>query len=76
MAIFVSGDAVYTGSNFINSWFASYDELIVNIDKLTYVVNLQNIELSNRSKKYKFFKRDTCDVNVVSETLNKYILKR
>jgi dTDP-glucose 4,6-dehydratase len=75
MAIFVTSDAGYIGINYINFWFASYDELIINLDKLTYVENLQNIELSNRSKKYKFFKGDIFDVNLVSETLNKYILE-
>ena len=41
--ILVTGGAGFIGSNFVLDWLAQSDETIVNLDKLTYAGNLQNL---------------------------------
>ena len=43
MAILVTGGAGFIGSNFVLDWLADSDELVINLDKLTYAGNLQNL---------------------------------
>ncbi|HNP25658.1 MAG TPA: NAD-dependent epimerase/dehydratase family protein, partial [Nitrosomonas sp.] len=41
--ILLTGGAGFIGSNFVLDWFRQSDEAIVNLDKLTYAGNLQNL---------------------------------
>ena len=41
--ILVTGGAGFIGSNFVLDWLAQSDEQIINLDKLTYAGNLQNL---------------------------------
>lgn len=41
MTILVTGGTGFIGSNFVLDWLAQCDELVVNLDKLTYAGNLQ-----------------------------------
>ena len=43
MTILVTGGAGFIGSNFVIDWLDHHDELIINIDKLTYAGNLNNL---------------------------------
>lgn len=43
MTILVTGGAGFIGSNFVLDWLAAGTETIVNVDKLTYAGNLQNL---------------------------------
>jgi nucleoside-diphosphate-sugar epimerase len=43
MTILVTGGAGFIGSNFCLDWLAQSDETLVNLDKLTYAGNLQNL---------------------------------
>jgi dTDP-glucose 4,6-dehydratase len=43
MSILVTGGAGFIGSNFVLDWLALNDEPVVNLDKLTYAGNLQNL---------------------------------
>jgi dTDP-glucose 4,6-dehydratase len=43
MTILVTGGAGFIGSNFVLDWLAQCDETVVNLDKLTYAGNLQNL---------------------------------
>jgi dTDP-glucose 4,6-dehydratase len=43
MMILVTGGAGFTGSSFVIDWLAHHDEAVVNLDKLTYAGNLNNL---------------------------------
>ena len=43
MTILVTGGAGFIGSNFVLDWLAQCDEPVVNLDKLTYAGNLENL---------------------------------
>jgi dTDP-glucose 4,6-dehydratase len=43
MTILVTGGAGFIGSNFVLDWVAQSHEPIVNLDKLTYAGNLENL---------------------------------
>lgn len=71
MTLLITGGAGFIGSNFIIDWFKNYSENIVNIDKLTYAGNLENL-LSVNNKNYKFEHGDISDANFIKKILNKY----
>lgn len=43
MTILVTGGAGFIGANFGIDWLARRDETVVNLDKLTYARNLQDL---------------------------------
>jgi dTDP-glucose 4,6-dehydratase len=43
MAILITGGAGFIGSNFIHGWCGASDETVVNLDRLTYAGNMQNL---------------------------------
>jgi dTDP-glucose 4,6-dehydratase len=69
MAILITGGAGFIGSNFIHAWFASSDEPVVNLDKLTYAGNAQNLASLPRNALYKFVHGDIADRPLVDELL-------
>jgi dTDP-glucose 4,6-dehydratase len=44
MTLLVTGCAGFIGSNFVHTWLSSSDEMVVNLDKLTYAGNLENLK--------------------------------
>ena len=50
----VTGGAGFIGSNFINYLHNNYEDDIINLDKLSYGSNLNNIKIDSR---YKFIKK-------------------
>ena len=43
MSILVTGGAGFIGCNFVLDWLAQSDELLINLDNLTYAGNLENL---------------------------------
>ncbi|HWK69206.1 MAG TPA: NAD-dependent epimerase/dehydratase family protein, partial [Burkholderiaceae bacterium] len=43
MSIIVTGGAGFIGSNFVLDWFATSDEPVITLDKLTYAGNPANL---------------------------------
>jgi dTDP-glucose 4,6-dehydratase len=41
--ILVTGGAGFIGANFVLDWLAQSDEALVNLDKLTYAGNRENL---------------------------------
>jgi len=70
MKILVTGGAGFIGSNFIHYWLNKYPEdKIINLDKLTYAGNLENLKTVEGNKNYSFIKGDICDENLVDKIL-------
>ena len=59
--IVVTGGAGFIGSNFVNDWLASSDEPILNLDKLTYAGNLNNLKAVSEDARHMFVQGDICD---------------
>jgi dTDP-glucose 4,6-dehydratase len=69
MKILVTGGAGFIGSAFIRLLIAETDHLVVNLDKLTYAGNLENLASVDSSGRYRFFHGDICDGRLVESIL-------
>lgn len=70
MKILVTGGAGFIGSNFILYWLKNHkDDKIVNLDKLTYAGNLENLKDTEGNPNYSFVRGDICDAKVVDEAM-------
>ena len=65
----VTGGAGFIGSNYIHYMFRKYgDEIrIINVDKLTYAGNLENLKDIEDKSNYTFVKADICDSEAISK---------
>lgn len=74
--ILVTGGAGFIGSNFIRYVFENtgFEGKIVNIDKLTYAGNLENLADINEkySDRYVFERVDICDYDRVEDIFKRY----
>jgi len=60
------------GSNFIHYILKKYrDYEIINLDKLTYAGNLENLKDIENDPRYKFIKGDIADREIVNELIQK-----
>jgi dTDP-glucose 4,6-dehydratase len=67
MKLLVTGGAGFIGSNFILYWMGKHpDDFIVNVDKLTYAGNLDNLESIAGNSHYQFIKADISDMSAMS----------
>lgn len=68
--ILVTGGAGFIGSNFIHYMLKKYpDYQIVNLDKLTYAGNLNNLRDIENNPRYKFIKGDICNPKIVDQIM-------
>jgi dTDP-glucose 4,6-dehydratase len=72
MTILVTGGAGFIGANFVLDWFAQSDETVVNLDKLTYAGNLENLRALQGNAKHVFVRGDICDREAVNALLLQY----
>ncbi|SER36394.1 dTDP-glucose 4,6-dehydratase [Nitrosomonas sp. Nm51] len=70
--ILVTGGAGFIGSNFILDWLAQSDETVINLDKLTYAGNLQNLVSLSGDSRYHFVRGDIGNQELVSGLLAQY----
>lgn len=67
--ILVTGGVGFIGSNFVLEWFAQGDVPLVNLDKLTYAGNPENLVTIAERTAYTFVQGDICDATLVSALL-------
>ena len=70
--ILVTGGAGFIGSNFVLDWLAQSDEKIVNLDKLTYAGNLQNLSSLTGDSRHFFVQGDIGDIQLVPQLLKQH----
>ncbi len=68
--ILVTGGSGFIGSNFIRYMLEKYPEhRIINLDKLTYAGNPDNLKDVENNPNYSFVRGDICDMDVVNEVM-------
>ena len=73
MNLLVTGGAGFIGSNFILYWLKKYpQDKILNLDKLTYAGNLENLKTVENNLNYAFVKGDICNLSLVDSIIKKY----
>ena len=72
MTIMVTGGSGFIGSNFVIEWLGKYDETIINLDKLTYAGNPENLVSLKNNSNHLFFQEDIANTPVVDKLLKDY----
>ena len=69
----ITGCAGFIGSNFVYYMLKKYDDiLLVNLDKLTYAGNLENLKGVEGDPRHVFVQGDICDKELVASLFEKY----
>lgn len=70
MKLLVTGGAGFIGANFIHYWLKNHpQDQIVNLDKLTYAGNLENLREAEKNPKLTFVKGDIADIKMVESVM-------
>ena len=70
MKILVTGGSGFIGSNFVRHLLAAHpQDSVINLDKLTYAGNPENLRDVERHPRYRFVKGDICDAALVQDLL-------
>lgn len=67
--ILVTGGAGFIGSNFVLDWLAAGGEPVLNLDKLTYAGNLENLRALQGDARHVFVQGDIGDQPLVEKLL-------
>lgn len=70
--ILVTGCAGFIGSNFVHTWLENHDEPVINLDKLTYAGNLDNLSALTEDARHTFVQGDIGDRATVDALLAKH----
>ncbi|MDD4497764.1 MAG: dTDP-glucose 4,6-dehydratase [Methanosarcinaceae archaeon] len=72
MRLLVTGGCGFIGSNFIIYMLEKYPDCrVINLDKLTYAGNPENLKSIRDNPNYTFIKGDICDREVVGKAMRK-----
>jgi len=69
MSILVTGGAGFIGSNFVLDWLRRQDEAVVNVDKLTYAGNRDNLVSIEGDPRHRLECRDIGDAAGITRLL-------
>ena len=72
MTILVTGGAGFIGTNFVLDWLRASDEPVINLDKLTYAGNLQNLASLDGDARHVFVHGDFGEAALVNQLLTQY----
>ena len=70
--ILVTGGAGFIGSNFIIDWLNGDGEALVNLDKLTYAGNAENLAAFANDSRYRFVHGDINDRPLIEALLREH----
>ena len=70
--ILVTGGAGFIGANFILEWLGQTDEPVLNLDKLTYAGNPENLAALHDDRRYTFVQGDIGDSALLASLLGRY----
>ena len=71
--ILITGGAGFIGSHLVRHWVKTYpDTMVVNLDKLTYAGNLENLKDIEKMPNYVFEKGDIVDSELITALFEKY----
>ncbi|MGL4450823.1 MAG: dTDP-glucose 4,6-dehydratase [Sarcina sp.] len=69
----VTGGAGFIGSNFVLYMLEKYKDIkIINLDKLTYAGNLENLKSIENNERHIFVQGDICDRELITSLFEKY----
>ena len=72
-SILITGGAGFIGSNFVRDLLERYDQCsVINLDKLTYAGNLENLEDVEDHSRYRFVKADISDRLLVESLVKEH----
>ena len=71
-SLFVTGGAGFIGSNFVLSSTGQSGDTVVNLDRLTYAGNLENLSSVERSEQHHFIQGDITDRKLLDQLLNEH----
>lgn len=75
-SILVTGGAGFIGANFVEYFVQKYPEYnIINLDKLTYAGNLENLKSVEHLPNYTFIQGDICDRVQIESLFEKYDIR-
>ena len=72
MTILVTGGAGFIGANFVLNWLAQSDEPVINLDKLTYAGNLENLAGLQGDARHTFVQGDIADGDLLTRLLTEH----
>lgn len=75
-SILVTGGAGFIGANFVPYFVEKYPKYhIINLDKLTYAGNIENVKECANSSNYTFIQGDICDETLLQNLFDKHDIR-
>jgi len=72
LPVLITGGAGFIGSNLVQYWIDRTSDLVVNVDKLTYAGNLQNLAKVIGNPRHIFLRTDIGDTYAIQRILANY----
>ena len=72
MKLLVTGGLGFIGSNFIIQQIQKFNNSVINVDKITYAGNKNNLSSIEKHENYHFIKGDICSNHLIENIFNKH----